>query len=129
MSRCRFRPFVTIASVLVLCATISSASQPRRDVYQDLLRLFEEFVVFERPPLKNGAPDYSVASLSAKRAGLKNLQARLEAIDASQWPIDQQVDQALVRAMMNGFDFNLRVLKPWARDPAYYQSIWTGQSD
>ncbi len=30
---------------------------------------------------------------------------------------------------MNGFDFNHRVLKPWARDPAFYQSIWMARSD
>ena len=30
---------------------------------------------------------------------------------------------------MNGLDFDLRVLRPWARDPAFYQSIWTEQSD
>jgi hypothetical protein len=30
---------------------------------------------------------------------------------------------------MNALDFDLRVLKPWARDPAFYQSIWTEQSD
>lgn len=30
---------------------------------------------------------------------------------------------------MNGFAFNLRVLEPWARDPAFYATVWTGQSD
>ena len=30
---------------------------------------------------------------------------------------------------MNGFDFNHRVLKPWVRDPAFYQSIWMNRSD
>ena len=30
---------------------------------------------------------------------------------------------------MNGLDFDLRVLKPWERDPAFYTSIWTEQSD
>ncbi len=30
---------------------------------------------------------------------------------------------------MNGFDFYVRVLKPWARDPAFYQSVWAEQSD
>ena len=30
---------------------------------------------------------------------------------------------------MNGFDFYARVLQPWARDPAYYMSVWTEQSD
>jgi hypothetical protein len=31
--------------------------------------------------------------------------------------------------MMNGFDFELRVLQPWTRDPAFYKSLWTAQSD
>lgn len=30
---------------------------------------------------------------------------------------------------MNGFDFNFRVLQPWARDPAFYQQIGSYQSD
>jgi hypothetical protein len=30
---------------------------------------------------------------------------------------------------MNGYDFNHRVLQPWVRDPAFYNSIWTGRSD
>ena len=47
----------------------------------------------------------------------------------SHWPIAQQVDYQLVRAEMNGLDFDLRVLKPWARDPAFYHSLRTEQSD
>ena len=39
------------------------------------------------------------------------------------------MDWHLVRAEMNGFDFNFRVLKPWARDPAFYETIWTYRSD
>ena len=34
-----------------------------------------------------------------------------------------------MRAEMNGYDFNRRVLKPWARDPAFYNTIWTYRSD
>ena len=30
---------------------------------------------------------------------------------------------------MNGYDFNMRVLRPWARDPAFYSSVWTYKSD
>jgi hypothetical protein len=30
---------------------------------------------------------------------------------------------------MNGFDFYNRVLQPWARDPAFYTSIWADRSD
>ena len=50
-------------------------------------------------------------------------------MDPSNWTISEQVDWHIVRAEMNGFDFNHRVLKPWVRDPAFYQSIWMGRSD
>ena len=30
---------------------------------------------------------------------------------------------------MNGYDFNYKILQPWVRDPAYYQTIWMNQSD
>ena len=30
---------------------------------------------------------------------------------------------------MNGYDFNYRVLRPWVRDPAFYQTIWMYESD
>jgi hypothetical protein len=53
----------------------------------------------------------------------------LHRIDPGDWPIPQQVDWHVVRAEMNGYDFNHRVLQPWVRDPAYYDSIWTGRSD
>jgi hypothetical protein len=55
--------------------------------------------------------------------------ARLAAIDAGQWPLEQRIDYELVRAQLNGLDFDIRVLRPWARDPAFYTSIWTEQSD
>ena len=30
---------------------------------------------------------------------------------------------------MNGYDFNDRVLKPWVRDPAFYDTVWMNRSD
>ena len=39
------------------------------------------------------------------------------------------MDYQLVRAEMNGLDFDIRVLQPWARDPAFYKSVFTEQSD
>lgn len=97
--------------------------------YEDLLALFEEWRAFERPALRDGAPDYTPEAMAARHRGLQVLQRRLEAIDPSSWPIERQVDHHLVRAEMNGLDFDIRVLRPWARDPAYYQSVWTYQSD
>ena len=60
---------------------------------------------------------------------LAELQARLAAIDTTGWPVEARVDHALVRAEMNGFDFYVRVLQPWVRDPAFYPTIWNEQSD
>jgi len=114
---------------VVLGAAMVGAGQSPDAGYQALVKLFGDFVSFERPPLKNGAPDYSAATAAARRVRLKEFQTRLAAIDPSRWPVAQQVDHALVKAEMNGLDFNLRVLQPWARDPAFYQSIWTERSD
>ena len=59
----------------------------------------------------------------------KTLQERLLAIDNSEWSIEHQVDWYVVWAEMNGYDFNHHVLKPWARDPAFYKSLWSSRSD
>jgi hypothetical protein len=97
--------------------------------YDALLALFAEFTTFEKPALSQGAPDYTAPTLARKQAALGSFQSRLAAIKTDGWPVDRQVDHALMGAMLNGLDFELRVLKPWARDPAFYKSIWTGQSD
>ena len=121
------RSFVTI--FLMLVAGVVAAGQSPDAAYQSLVKLFGDFVAFERPPLRNGAPDYSAATIAARRVRLKEFQTRLAALDPSRWPVQQQVDHALVKAVMNGLDFNLRVLQPWARDPAFYQSVWMERSD
>ena len=97
--------------------------------YQDLLALFEDWRAFENPPLLDGAPDYTAERFEAAHAELKDYQSRLYAIETNGWPISHLVDWHLLRAEMNGFEFNHRVLKSWVRDPAFYQSVWTFESD
>lgn len=97
--------------------------------YQDLVLLFNDWRSFEKPPLKNEAPDYTAATFEKRWPKFKKLQTRLQAIDTTNWAIEHQVDWMLVWAEMNGYDFNHRVLKPWARDPAFYKSVWTSRSD
>jgi len=116
------------ALVLLLAGCATPPPPPSTD-YEDLLRLFGEWRAFEQPPLREGAPDYTAARLARAHAAGRDYLARLEAIDPSGWPVEQQVDWQLVRAELNGFDFNCRVLRPWARDPAFYQQVWTYQSD
>ena len=97
--------------------------------YAALLALYQDWRAFERPQMREGAPDYSAAAMARKQAELATYQARCAAIDASHWTIAQQVDYQLVQAEMNGLDFDLRVLKPWERDPAFYHTLKTEQSD
>ena len=97
--------------------------------YASLVALFKEWRSFEKPPLLNGAPDYSATAFQQRMPQFKNLQARLLAIDTTRWPIPQRVDWHLVWAEMNGYDFNFRVLQPWVRDPAYYKVVWPDRSD
>ncbi len=113
--------------VSLTCLVSGQAKSPAG--YQALVALFTEFLAFDPPKLVDGAPDYSAPSMLRRKAELAKFQARLAALDPKSWPLDQQVDHALVKAELNALDFDLRVLKPWARDPAFYQSIWTEQSD
>ena len=118
------------AALAVGPATSAAAQPPQVDLdYAALVDLWEEFRVLERGPRRDGAPDYTPTAMEAKARGLRGLRARLDAVDASDWTVERKVDLELVRAEMNGLDFYLRVLRPWARDPAFYTSVWTYQSD
>ncbi len=99
------------------------------NTHKDLVNLFKEWRTFERPPFKAGAPDYTKAAFEKRWPEFKELQNKLNAIDTTNWTIEQKVDWYVVWAEMNGYDFNHRMLKPWERDPAFYASIWTEKSD
>lgn len=104
-------------------------SPPTSDKYEDLVQLFKDWREFETPPMREGAPDYTASTFDKRWPEFKELQAKHQAIDPSSWPINQQVDWHIVRAEMNGYDFNHRILKPWQRDPAFYKSLWMYRSD
>ncbi|MCB9295325.1 MAG: hypothetical protein H6559_19710 [Lewinellaceae bacterium] len=94
-----------------------------------MVTLFNDWRAFETPPLRNGAPDYTAETFEKRHPAFEQLRARLLAIDTTGWSTEQQVDWHIVWAEMNGYDFNQRVLQPWARDPAFYKSLWTARSD
>ena len=111
-----------------ICAPVTISAQSQPD-HEDLLELFADWRAFEKPPLLDGAPDYTNERFALRQREFEALRARLDAFDISAWSIPEQVDWHLVRAEMNGYDFNYRVLKPWARDPAFYDTVWTYRSD
>ena len=118
------RQHAILAAALLLAAPLSLASE-----YSELVELFEDWRAFETPPLHEGAPDYRAATFEARQSEFLELEARLEALDRSDWSVAEQVDWEIVRAEMHGYDFNRRVLQPWVRDPAFYATVWTYRSD
>ena len=125
------------STILLFFSFLISACQPNQEQpqiptsteYQDLVSLFKEWRAFEKPPLRDGAPDYTAETFEKRWPEFKQLQTKLQAIDNSKWPVEQQVDWHIVWAEMNGYDFNHNILKPWVRDPAYYKSLWMSRSD
>ena len=123
-------PFLlAVCAVLFFGGATSCEAEPSSSDYPDLLVLFADWRDFESPPLLSGAPDYTVAQFVARNDEFRTLEKRLDAFEIDSWPVPQQVDWYLVRAEMNGYDFNTRILKPWARDPAFYKTVWTYRSD
>jgi hypothetical protein len=122
--------FLDRALVVALLLTTPQLAPAQGRGYDRLVALFNEWRSFEEPPRATGGiPDYGAATNARRLAGLRRLQARLRAIDTTGWTISEQVDLHLVRAEMNGMDYHLRVLQPFARDPAYYASVITSESD
>ena len=97
--------------------------------YEELVNLFYEWREFEKPPRLNGAPDYTKKRFKEDHEKFLDLKNRLYAFDISNWNISNQIDWHIIKAEMNGYEFNYSVLKPWERDPAFYQTIWMRQSD
>lgn len=124
--RLQFPARLLVTAMLFMAACSSASASAGHD---ELVELFKDWRAFESPPLANGAPDYSSERFEQRQGEYLELREQLMAFDIESWPIPEQVDWHLMRAEMNGYDFNRRVLKPWARDPAFYDSISMARSD
>ena len=100
-----------------------------QEVNNDLVRFFKKWRAFEKPPLKNGVPDYSSVAFKDRSSKYRQLREELNKLYVKDMLVEHKVDWYLLWAEMNGYMFNTNVLKPWERDPAFYKVIWTYQSD
>jgi uncharacterized protein (DUF885 family) len=118
------------AMILAGCAATAPVQPtPSSKRYEDLAAFFAAWRAFQRPKLVEGVPDYSASSMAAQHRELAEWQRKLDAFDTSGWTPAQKVDRDIVRAEMNGLDFDHRVLMPWARDPAFYVTVFDEESD
>ena len=125
-----FSRFVLLCLILLFSCTLNSKNKVNQaSNYKDLEKLFTDWREFERPPTLDGAPDYTKSHFEKSKKNFQLLKKRLENMDTTDWPVHHKVDWHIVLAEMNGYDFNYRVLKPWERDPAFYQTVWMYESD
>ena len=112
----------------MLGATMPANAAPQGS-YGALLALFEEWRQLAAPRVENEVPDYTAAAMARQQRELGAYQQRLDAIEAANWPVEQQIDWRLVKAEMNGLDFDHRVRRPWANNPAFYVMLFPEESD
>ena len=130
MKRGTKRIILSVTILLLFVATIqTNAQQTKTDSYQTLLQLCKDLRILERTNLPNGIPNYRSGTIIKTQQTLLKHKNRLQKIDTTGWPVNQQVDYFLLRAEMNALDFNCRILKPWVRDPAFYAIVFNEQSD
>ncbi len=139
MVRSRLRPsFILMGiAVLVLGVLLVQVSSGPGDAvvgpgpgsHADLLQLFDEWREFERPDFLDGVPDYTGEAMARQQQELPQWQVRLGSGAPADWSVAEQIDWHLVRAEMNGLDFDHRVRRPWARDPAFYVTVFAAESD
>ena len=114
-----------LAVLLAGLFCFGSASAADSEGYAELVELFQAF----REMTGASGDDYGAlpvvdpAMIESEAVALGGFQARLRAIDPSDWTIPEQVDYHLVRAEMNGLQFRHRVTRPWFRDPGTYSDI------
>ena len=94
-----------------------------------LAAFFAEWRDFESPEFVGGVPDYSADAMAAQYDALPAWRARLDALDPSGWSVARQIDWHLVRAEINGLDFDHRIRRPWERNPAFYVTVFAAESD
>jgi uncharacterized protein (DUF885 family) len=71
----------------------------------------------ERP---GGIRDWSRANIDQRRKDLAGFEARWKKIDASHWPVPQQVDYRLVGSALSRVRWELDRNPRWKRDPNFY---------
>jgi hypothetical protein len=125
------KPTIVVAAIALAASGLISGPHvaAQGSTHADLVALFSDWRAFQRPRLVDGVPDYTSAAMAAQQRELPAYQRRLAAIKTAGWPVNQQADWHILRAEMNGLDFDHRVIRPWANNPAFYVSMFPGQSD
>jgi uncharacterized protein (DUF885 family) len=119
-----------VLPIAAACLTALLASPAAADPLDELSQAFwkwraefqpstgDDIPRIERPA--GWLPDWSPASIAARRAALDGFERRYRAIDPSGWPVPRQVDHRLVGSAIARVRWELDGAAAWRRDPAFY---------
>jgi len=65
-------------------------------------------------------PDWSPASMDARRRALTEFEKRWRALDPAAWPVPRQVDYRLMGSALARVRWELDIERGWKRNPAFY---------
>ena len=94
----------------------------RRQATPQLVSLFADWRAFNHPRSSAASPIIPPRRWPPRRAPCRSSSAASPRSTRPAGARRERGDYRLVEAEMNGLDFFLRVLKPWARDPGFYQT-------
>jgi uncharacterized protein (DUF885 family) len=121
-----------LVRLLLACVVSLGAAQAARprDALDDLARDFWTWRVVHQPSTAddiprverpaNWMPDWSAASIAARREALAAFERRWHAIDASALTVPRQVDHRLIGSAIARVRWELDIAPAWQRDPAFY---------
>jgi hypothetical protein len=120
--------FILGILALIWASSTLQAQAPDAD-YDRLVALHEELREYMLPGFTAGVvmdsgarigDVYADNLMTQKLAGLGALETKLAALPVETWSRAGQVDYLAVKSILNGYRFNLEVLRPWKRDPGFY---------
>ena len=123
------RYILVVLSLVLAVAGPAHAQAPEPAGYDQLVTLHQELRQYMLPGftdevvLDSGArigDVYADDLMAQKLAGLERFDTGLAALPVTSWPRAQQADYLAVKSILNGYRFNLEVLRPWKRDPGFY---------
>ena len=121
-----------LVRLLLACVVSLGAAQAARprDALDDLAPDFWTWRVVHQPSTAddiprverpaNWMPDWSPASIAARREALAAFERRWHAIDASALTVPRQVDHRLIGSAIARVRWELDIAPAWQRDPAFY---------
>ncbi len=110
------------SAALLYAATAPLGAQSPGELVR-LHSLADSIRVARQPQLIEGVPDFSPTAVRQSMERLGYFRTALEAISTEEWSVPNRIDHILVRTQLNAWDFELRVQRPWARDPGHWVDL------